>query len=253
MVNTASRAGERVERSAKQNVSSDPMDPQRTDELELLSTVIEVQSEIAAAGLDPEDVVAVILRRTREMTGSGGAVVELLDADEMVYWAADGTAAGQVGLRLNAHGSLSGLCVRTGEIMRCDDSEIDDRVDREACRRVGLRSMLVVPLQYRDEPIGVLKVLSREPDAYGQRDVHALELMSGLIGATLGRAAKYSDLVATLASRFEGPGSAPQVSSERILEIIQDHELSIVYQPIVRLTDRTVIGAEALARFSGDR
>jgi EAL domain-containing protein (putative c-di-GMP-specific phosphodiesterase class I) len=253
MVKNAAPDGAGAHRSApNQSVLSEPMDSQHEDELELLSTIIKVQSEIAAAGLDPADVVAVILRRTREMTGSSGTVVELLDADQMVFWAADGSAANQVGLRLDAHGSLSGLCMRTGEILKCDDSEIDERVDREACRRVGLRSMLVVPLQYRDEPIGVLRVLSRESDAYGQRDVHALELMSALIGASLGRAATYSDLVSRLTSRIEGPEPAPQVSTERIQEIIQDRDLSIVYQPIVRLTDRKVIGVEALARFSGD-
>ena len=253
MVTNAALGGAGTERPIpKQSIRSEPMDRQHEDEIELLSTIIEVQSEIAAAGLDPADVVAVILRRTREMTGSSGAVVELLDADEMVFWAADGSAADQVGLRLDAHGSLSGLCVRTGEILKCDDSEIDDRVDREACRRVGLRSMLVVPLQYRDEPIGALRVLSREPDAYGQRDVHALDLMSALIGASLGRAATYSDLVSRLTSRIAGPALAPQVSIERVQEIIQNHDLSIVYQPVVRLADRKVIGVEALARFAGD-
>ena len=55
-----------------------------------------------------------------------------------------------LGLRLARKGSLSGLCVQTGDILRCEDSEIDPRVDREACRRVGLRSMVVTPLKHLD-------------------------------------------------------------------------------------------------------
>ena len=39
----------------------------------------------------------------------------------MVYRVASGTAASQVGLRLKIDASLSGLCVRTGEVLRCDD------------------------------------------------------------------------------------------------------------------------------------
>ena len=56
--------------------------------------------------------------------------------------------------------SLSGLCIAQNTTLYCKDSETDERVDREACRRVGLRSMAVVPLIHCDEPIGVLKIYS---------------------------------------------------------------------------------------------
>lgn len=66
-------------------------------------------------------------------------------------------------------------------------------------------------------------------------------------GATPG-----SDPVSRLTAKIKGPAPPSQISTERVQGIIQDHDLSIVYQPIVRLTDRKVIGVEALARFSGD-
>ena len=41
---------------------------------------------------------------------------------------------------------LSGECVRTGEIVRCEDTETDRRADRLVCRRLDLRSIVIVPV-----------------------------------------------------------------------------------------------------------
>jgi len=94
-------------------------------------------------------------------------------------------------LRLKRNGSLSGLCVESGEILRCLDSEIDPRVDREACRRVGLRSMIVTPLRHVDTTVGVLKVVGAAPGAFTDDDIRSLELMSELIAAAMFHAAKH--------------------------------------------------------------
>jgi hypothetical protein len=44
--------------------------------------------------------------------------------------------------------SLSGLCIATGSWLKCADTLVDDRVDWPPVR-VGLRSMIVVPLSHR--------------------------------------------------------------------------------------------------------
>ena len=114
----------------------------------------------------------------------------------MVYRAASGTAEPQLGLRLNRSGSMSGLCVETQQILRCDDSDTDCRIDREACRKVGLRSMLVVPLKHLDTTVGVLKVVAPSVNAFSDADTVVLGLMSELIAAAMFHAAKFetSDL-----------------------------------------------------------
>ena len=48
--------------------------------------------------------------------------------------------------------------MHTNSILSCEDTETDGRVDREACRLTGIRSMVCVPLRQGDNPIGVLKV-----------------------------------------------------------------------------------------------
>lgn len=156
----------------------------------LLLEVIHIQTEIVKLGVNLGNVMALVSERTQALTQAGAAVVELAEGDDMVYRAASGFAANQLGLRLKRDGSLSGLCVKLGQIMRCDDSETDARVDRNACRRVGLRSMLVVPLQHSGTTVGVLKVMSARPDGFGDKDARVLQLMSDLIAASMYNASK---------------------------------------------------------------
>src|SRR5262245_60184328 len=107
-----------------------------------LLAVIRTQTEIAKLGLDLSGVLALVADRARGITGAAGAVVEIAEGDEMVYRAASGSAAGLLGLRLRRSTSLSGLCVAAAVPLHCDDAEVDPRVDRDACHRVGLRSMV---------------------------------------------------------------------------------------------------------------
>jgi diguanylate cyclase (GGDEF)-like protein len=156
-----------------------------------LLAVIGTQTEIARLGLDLGGVMALVARQAQLITQAAGAVVELVDGDDMVYRAAVGIADGLLGLRLRRSDSLSGLCVARACALRCDDAASDPRVDQEACRRVGLRSMVVVPLLHHDLAVGVLKVLSPAPAAFGEGDSKVLGLMSDLIAAAMFHAAKY--------------------------------------------------------------
>ena len=125
---------------------------------ERLREVIRAQTEIVRLGLDLSAVMTFVAERAQRITGAHGAVVELAEGEEMVYRAASGILQNHIGLRLQRSGSLTGLCVEKGFALRCEDSESDPRVDREACRRIGLRSMIVVPLRHDDAVAGVLKV-----------------------------------------------------------------------------------------------
>lgn len=150
-----------------------------------LQAVVRAQQEVATLGLDRDSVLQAITARTQELTHGSGAVVEWLEGEEMVCRAASGACEPLVGQRLPADASLSGLCARTRRNLRCDDAETDPRVDRETARRVGARSMILVPLTGPEGGRGVLKVVSPEPNAFSRRDVSALQLMAGLTDAAL--------------------------------------------------------------------
>ena len=157
----------------------------------VLIEIIQAQTEIAKLGLDLGGVIAFVAERVQQLTDAGGAIVELAEGEDMVYRAAAGMAQHQLGLRLKRQGSMSGLCVEQGEPLRCDDSESDPRVDREACRRVGLRSMVCTPLNHNGATVGVLKIASPVANAFNEQHIQVLSLMSELIAAAMFHAVEY--------------------------------------------------------------
>lgn len=179
------------------------MSSSHSKKLELLQAIIASQQEIATSGLNVQYVMETITHRVQQLTNATGAVVELIEGDEMVYHSVSGSASGQLGLRLKAATSLSGKCVLTGEILKCDDSEVDPRVDREACRKVGARSMIVVPLVQQDRNIGALKVLSSQANTFHEEDVHTLELMAGLITSAMYNANEFAEKQKVLDERTQ--------------------------------------------------
>lgn len=154
-------------------------------EVERMTQIVALQREVTGNQLEVEKVMTVITERVQRLTEASGAIVEMLDGDEMVYRAASGAGSPHHGLRLKAQGSLSGLCIKENTILKCDDAETDDRVNREACRKVGLRSMVVVPLRHNGQSVGVLKVLSSISHAFTPEHIATLELMAAVLSAVL--------------------------------------------------------------------
>src|SRR5688572_21550601 len=162
-----------------------------------LSAVVQTQLEVLAAITDLEKVMALVVDRTPEVTSGNGAVIEIVEGDQLVYRAASGVAQQHVGLRLPFAGSLSGLAVTEKSIMRCDDTEHDPRVDGEACRRIGIRSMLIAPLLEGDVAVGALKTFSTSPNAFGDLDLYALQLLAGMASGGLTQARTFRELEAS--------------------------------------------------------
>lgn len=151
-----------------------------------LNEIITTQYLLAKAELNLAEFMDLVVTRVARLTPATGVVIEMVEHDEMVYRAATGSLAAHVGLRLKRAASLSGLCVRTREVLNCIDSEADTRVDKEACRKVNARSMVVAPLFHAGEAVGVLKILSDCPCSFGERDLQTLQIMAGLLGAAIG-------------------------------------------------------------------
>ena len=160
-----------------------------------LDRILRTQRTIATTEPDLEQLMATVVAEAIELTGAEGAVVELPDDAEMVYRAVAGTAADHLGYRLAAAGSISGLCLVTGDTLVVSDSETDERVDAEVCRKVGARSLVVVPLVHDGRTAGVLKVFSASAGAVGRDEARVLGLLGSVIGTGLARA----ELVETLA------------------------------------------------------
>jgi diguanylate cyclase (GGDEF)-like protein len=153
--------------------------------------IIKTQSEIAASDLDTDQVMHLVARRAQEITGATSAVIELPEGDEMVYAVTSGEATPYLGIRMDRRSTLSGLALDRGDVLYCEDTEIDPRVDRRASRRVNLRSMICVPLKHQGDAVGVLKVYSPNPRQFGPADVETLNLLSDAMSAHLAHASLF--------------------------------------------------------------
>jgi len=111
-------------------------------------------------------------------TRATGAAIVLRDESEMVCRASSGDTAPGLGVRFDIASGLSGLCIETRHVQRCDDAQIDLRADMEACRRLGVRSVMVLPLLRDTAVVGLFEIFSSRPSAFGDRDEHTLEALS---------------------------------------------------------------------------
>ena len=110
-------------------------------------------------------------------TGATGAAVALAQGDEMICRASCGGAP-ELGAALETNSGLSGACVRTHRIQRCDDALVDPTADAEVARQLRIRSVVVLPLMQSDALIGVVEVFSERPAAFVDRDLHTLEALA---------------------------------------------------------------------------
>jgi putative methionine-R-sulfoxide reductase with GAF domain len=143
--------------------------------------------EIHPGELDLEPAISVIAERAQALTGATGAAIALRHGDEIVCRARTGRTAPDLGVRLQTDSGISAECVRTGEVVLCNDAERNPCVDLASCRRLGARSILVAPLRHFRRTLGVFEVLSSAPHAFDHRDVATMQLLSSMMVAAISR------------------------------------------------------------------
>jgi EAL domain-containing protein (putative c-di-GMP-specific phosphodiesterase class I) len=211
------------------------------------------------------------------------AVIERVDGDVLTCVCASGNLKHGVGTRVPLRGSLSGLALRTGATLACDDSAVDERVDNEACRGDEHVSLVCVPLRRGVEVVCVLKLSSSRPYAF---DAHAVSLLSSLAAFMGDAIAGWADVArsatAVLAidrlanerliafdsmtgGRREETAATEQFvanvlqpgtvddrdARHRVEAVLAGSGLLMHFQPIVDLKTNRLAGCEALARFAG--
>ncbi len=105
----------------------------------------------------------------------------LVEGNGLICRASAGKIAPERGARLDPKSGFSGACLRSGEMVRCDDSEKDARVNAQTCRRLGTRSMVAVPLSASNAVLGMLEVFSTDAYGFNDSDVRSLGLLAELI------------------------------------------------------------------------
>jgi TonB family protein len=134
------------------------------------------------AGFPPDLALDLVLNelavRAAEATRASAAAVALVRGDEMVCRAATGRLAPGLGIPLNPRDGLSGACLQSRQPQLSIDTASDPRVDSGISRRLGIRSILAVPVfDINDNAkfTGVLEVFSTSPAAFSNSDQKLLE------------------------------------------------------------------------------
>lgn len=136
------------------------------------------------ANLDLVSALRLVVERSRTMTHASGAAIALADKEEMVCRARTGVAP-DLGARFRPDSGLSGEAVRTAKAVRCSDTGYDLRVDRLACERLNVRSIVITPILSSAAVIGVIEVFSPKVQAFDERDELHLRRMAELVAAML--------------------------------------------------------------------
>jgi GAF domain-containing protein len=121
--------------------------------------------------------------RAQYITGASGAAIALRreGKKDMLCRASTGSNAPELGALLSTEFGLSGESVRTRQPLRCDDAERDVRVNRDVCRQLGIASVVVMPVVNDDEVLGVFELFSGEVNAFGERDLSAVQRLSVMV------------------------------------------------------------------------
>lgn len=164
-----------------------------------------------------------IAARAQTYTGASGAAIALSEGDvaEMVCRACSGPSAPDVGAHLNLEGTFTGMAVQSGQALRCDDSDTDQRVDAAACRALGTRSIVVVPIRDVDTEAvtGVLAVFSGNKNSFNDLHVAVLRTMAREVAVAVQKARKAGVSVSSITSapppppRPSHPGFTPPVAA----------------------------------------
>jgi putative methionine-R-sulfoxide reductase with GAF domain len=164
----------------------------RLNYTDALSAASAVQREAESLGADVEAVLALVASRSQSLLRASGAAIALAgkDAATMICRACAGPGAPPVGAALQVGSGFSGECVLTAKLLRCDDTETDERVDRQSCRALGIRSILAAPVRSGEKVVGLLEVFSARPNAFGENDSAVLQRFAETILAAINRSAR---------------------------------------------------------------
>jgi TonB family protein len=190
-----------------------------------------------SADLALEVVLNEIVEQACLATGATGAAIVLERGEEWVCRASAGGNAPQLGARLDTEAGLSGACVKTRTVQRCDDAQNDPRADMEACRILGVRSVIVLPLLQNGELVGVFELFSEWPSAFGERDERTLEALSLRIFRNLERASE------PMAGSVEPGESVGQVEENSVATSDGSYsDRGSVRLPVVQMASETAFG-----------
>jgi putative methionine-R-sulfoxide reductase with GAF domain len=223
------------------------------DYTSILTALAAVKREVDGLGSDLDGALQLLAKRAQTFTRATGAAIALTEGASMICRASSGQDAPGEGARFSIGTGFSGECVRSGQLLRCDDSETDPFVDRESCRMLGIRSIIAVPIRWDEAVIGILEVFAPEPYAFSTNDPLALKRLAGIISIAVHRAGvpESSAVESSPTEQNSGGqssterGSAEDVFSERVSATHYASKVGFVPAPVSSVDDEFPVETSA--------
>lgn len=152
---------------------------------EALSAIDAVRREIRELGDDADAAFRLITERAQKLTRASGAALALLAPfstdGRMLCRARFGEPAPPLGSLVEIKHGLSGECVRSGQLVSCEDMSNDPRVDPEVGLALGIGSLIAAPIVSDFRVVGLLEVFSPHPRAFADAHASILERLVELV------------------------------------------------------------------------
>ncbi len=180
-----------------------------------------------------DEVLQLVAERAVAITGADGLAIALAQDNEIVLRASAGTVRPDVGARIDRDSAFSGASFRMAQAVNCDDTETDPRVNVQACRRLGARSMVAVPLCGRRRVIGLLEAFSSWPFGFNDSDIRNLSLLAELVVSALKPEDedRFADSAAVAETKLEAPPTPAVTAAPVVTQVVAPHPLPVVAQP----------------------
>ncbi len=167
---------------------------QQSREMELLNQV----GRTLGSTLDLNQVLVTILEEVCHLLGVGAASVWLMDpeTDEQVCQQSVGPQSDVVrGWRLAPGEGFAGWVAASGESLIVPDTRADERHFKEVDQQTGVeqRSILSVPLQIKEQVIGVLQVMDTEVNRFRPGDLRLVESLAASAAMAIENARLYEE------------------------------------------------------------
>ena len=197
------------------------------------------RSLVAMAYRDLDAALQLLAERAQYITGASGAMIALRrgEHNDMLCRATAGAKAPDLGALLSMEHGFSGESVRTRQALRCDDAEIDPRVNREGCRSLGISSVVAMPILSDQQVLGVFELFSGKAHAFDERDLSALQRLGEMVET----AVKYA-VAAQAATVVEEP-PALTAKDDDLLLVETNLEVETVKPKVAELVDSTAASA----------
>jgi N-acetylmuramoyl-L-alanine amidase len=198
-----------------------------------------------------DEVLQLVAERAIAITGADGLAIALAENNDIVLRASAGAIKPDVGARIDRDSAFSGACFRTAQIVQADDTETDDRVNLQACRRLGARSMVAVPLCGRRRVIGLIEAFSAEPFGFNDSDVRSLELLAEIILGALKPEDedRFAEAAQRAATKLGGTPGAAMVAAEHVA-LPEKPPVSLEKTPPQKTAERATAKSDLAAKQS---